>query len=203
MPALPLAELRQAYETYVGAAEQPTEFLAGEEQWISQRRLRHAGGARILCELMSPHEPRVQRHVVTYHYVPASQLIQVAEDREFSGAEVLLAAHEIGAGLAQSLPRPSVEDASKARFEALVRTWHEETDFLSAPSDVTLNFNYQQIIGMGPPVLPLIFDELKRHGGHWFWALRAITGEDPVPPEARGNVRRMKAAWLEWWGWHR
>jgi len=51
---------------------------------------------------------------------------------------------------------------------------------------------------MGERALPLIFEEMQGHGGRWFWALRAITGENPVRPEDRGNVRRMTEAWLEW-----
>ena len=60
------------------------------------------------------------------------------------------------------------------------------------------NFAYQQIIGMGERALPLIFDEMQAHGGRWFWALRAITGENPVRPEDRGDARRMTQTWLEW-----
>ena len=33
---------------------------------------------------------------------------------------------------------------------------------------------------------------------HWFPALKSISGEDPVPPEDRGKVRRMTKAWLAW-----
>jgi hypothetical protein len=55
---------------------------------------------------------------------------------------------------------------------------------------------YQQIIGLGPAGVPLLLRELEREPDHWFWALRAITGEDPVPEEARGRLREMAAAWL-------
>ncbi len=57
---------------------------------------------------------------------------------------------------------------------------------------------YQAIIGMGRTALPFIFEELHQRGGHWFWALRAITGENPVPPEHRGNVEAMTQDWLRW-----
>jgi len=57
---------------------------------------------------------------------------------------------------------------------------------------------YQQIIGLGPPALPLILAELDRELDHWFWALKAISGEDPVPIESRGNMREMANAWLKW-----
>ena len=31
----------------------------------------------------------------------------------------------------------------------------------------------------------------------WFWALEAITEENPVPPAA-GKVREMARAWVDW-----
>lgn len=57
---------------------------------------------------------------------------------------------------------------------------------------------YQQIIGMGPDALPLILRDLADEPAPWFWALRAITGEDPVPEAERGDVDRMVEAWLSW-----
>jgi hypothetical protein len=40
--------------------------------------------------------------------------------------------------------------------------------------------------------------DLRDTGSHWFWALREITGENPVAPEDRGYVDRMIQAWLAW-----
>lgn len=57
---------------------------------------------------------------------------------------------------------------------------------------------YQRIIGMGWPVVPLILEELQREPDQWFWALESITEENPVPPEASGQVRLMVQAWIEW-----
>jgi hypothetical protein len=51
---------------------------------------------------------------------------------------------------------------------------------------------------MGTDAIPLILKELQREPDQWFWALEAITEEDPVPPEAKGNVARMAQAWIEW-----
>lgn len=57
---------------------------------------------------------------------------------------------------------------------------------------------YQSIIGMGPDALPFLLEELRENSGHWFWALKAISGVDPVAPRDRGSVSRMKKAWLDW-----
>lgn len=64
---------------------------------------------------------------------------------------------------------------------------------------ISMHPAYQKIIGMGELALPLIMRELRTRPNHWFWALKAITGEDPVPPQYRGQVRKMAAAWLDWW----
>lgn len=52
--------------------------------------------------------------------------------------------------------------------------------------------------GIGEPVVRLILDALEREPDQWFWALQAITEEDPVPPQARGKVREMARAWIDW-----
>ena len=57
---------------------------------------------------------------------------------------------------------------------------------------------YQQIVGMGRSAVPFILKELANGPGHWFWALRAISGEDPVSPKDRGDVLKMTNAWLVW-----
>ena len=57
---------------------------------------------------------------------------------------------------------------------------------------------YQRIIGLGWPAVSLILQELHREPDQWFWALEAITEENPVPHEAAGNVSLMAQAWIEW-----
>ncbi|SRR5258708_1584207 len=93
--------------------------------------------------------------------------------------------------------QPEVQ-VSEDRFHELVARWRSETRTLSSTTDRALHSAYQDIIGMGKPVLPLIFRELDQHGGHWFWALRHITRENPVPQQDAGNIQRMREAWLRW-----
>jgi hypothetical protein len=83
-------------------------------------------------------------------------------------------------------------------FSRLAAEWREDTEFASSLTDMVLHPAYQRIIGLGPSALPLIFRELERKPDHWFWALKAISGEDPTPPGAHGNVRLMTRAWLDW-----
>ncbi len=95
----------------------------------------------------------------------------------------------------ESTIRPT---ALARRFQSLAKTWREETRYLSSVHDMVLHPAYQQIIGMGRDALPFLFEELKRQPDHWFWALHAITGEDPVPPEEKGNLGAMIRRWLHW-----
>jgi hypothetical protein len=62
---------------------------------------------------------------------------------------------------------------------------------------------YQRIIGMGPVVLPLILREMQERGGHWFWALRAISEEDPVDAQDAGAIKKMTEAWLQFYSANR
>ncbi|HEX8673792.1 MAG TPA: hypothetical protein VF710_17985 [Longimicrobium sp.] len=82
-------------------------------------------------------------------------------------------------------------------FRRLSARWREETEHLSS-TDVFTHPDYQRIIGLGSVVVPALLRDLSRTGAHWFWALRAITGENPVAAENAGNVRKMIEAWLAW-----
>ena len=84
------------------------------------------------------------------------------------------------------------------KFRSLVREWKRETAFTSSVTGIATNPAYQQIIGMGPKVLPLILKELEQNPDHWFWALTAITGVDPIFPHHRGILSEMTADWLNW-----
>ncbi|MBI5865351.1 MAG: hypothetical protein HZB38_12750 [Planctomycetes bacterium] len=86
----------------------------------------------------------------------------------------------------------------RERFQRLARQWREDTRWLSSTTDIAMHPAYQAIIGMGPEALPMIVDDLRENAGHWYWALKAISNEDPVPPGDRGAIKRMKAAWLRW-----
>jgi hypothetical protein len=57
---------------------------------------------------------------------------------------------------------------------------------------------YQAIIALGPAVVPFVLHDLEREPAHWFEALQAITGADPVTPAQWGNIPAMSAAWLRW-----
>lgn len=98
-------------------------------------------------------------------------------------------------------PATVVSSEEWLRFHALTKKWREERGFTSSISKMALCSSYQQIIGMGEKAVPLILRQLRDEGDdadHWFWALKMITGEDPVSAEAVGDTVQMAAAWFAW-----
>lgn len=88
----------------------------------------------------------------------------------------------------------SVEDD----LEQLADEWRQGTALMSSVTDIVLHPAYQRIIGKGRSALPFLLHSLEKHPEHWFWALRAITGVDPVAPEDVGRVKKMTEAWVQW-----
>jgi site-specific recombinase XerC len=97
-----------------------------------------------------------------------------------------------------ALPASSRRDPRRERFRSLAQQWRRETQWLSSTTEIAMNPAYQAIIGMGAEALPLILEDLRQNSGHWYWALKAISNEDPVVPRDRGSVKKMKSAWLQW-----
>lgn len=94
----------------------------------------------------------------------------------------------------------SVSDNYKLKetFAKLYPEWLDAVHGISSINEMCMHPAYQEIIGLGEEVLPLIFRELEKEPAPWFWALKAITRNDPVKPEERGIDSLMAKAWLEW-----
>ncbi len=91
----------------------------------------------------------------------------------------------------------SVESIEQ-KFMRLRDEWKTKRGHHSDTVSLVTHAAYQQIIGMGRDAVPYLLRELALAPDRWYWALRAITCEDPVPTEARGNSKAMAQAWLEW-----
>lgn len=83
-------------------------------------------------------------------------------------------------------------------FRLLSDEWIRASEFLSSPTQIAMLWPYQRIIGFGLRAVPLILAELEKEHRPWFWALRAITGEDPVADDDRGNFSKMADVWQSW-----
>lgn len=96
------------------------------------------------------------------------------------------------------IPTTTQRAYPETRFLKLKEEWEAGTAHLSSITEIAMHPAYQQIIGMGLIAMPFILNEMKKKPGHWFWALKSITGEDPVPPEQRGRIKQMTETWLRW-----
>lgn len=83
-------------------------------------------------------------------------------------------------------------------FNRLVQSVLSETRSESSTNRIAVHPAYQQIIGLGRPAVPLLLREVERRSGRWFWALKSITREDPVPASDHGRTKKMIDAWLAW-----
>ena len=107
--------------------------------------------------------------------------------------------------MASRAPRINVKNADAAKAHSLIETlfrelaekWRKETSLTSSVQDMVINQHYQRIIGLGSQAVPLILRELQRSPDHWFWALAAITGENPIVESDEGNLKKMTEAWLK------
>ncbi len=85
-----------------------------------------------------------------------------------------------------------------AQFYELADTWRAETGFSSSVLEMVSHPAYQRIIGLGPAVLPMLLREVEERHEHWYPALTAITGANPVKPQNRGRMGAMADDWIRW-----
>jgi hypothetical protein len=112
---------------------------------------------------------------------------------------------QAGADLPSSLEMPiqvqPIENSEEMEFNRLVEEWKREVRSKSLMVTIAMHPAYQQMVGMGEKALPFIFERIKRADEktyQWFWALAAITRQNPIPIELRGKVREMARVWLKW-----
>src|SRR4029079_19235981 len=71
-------------------------------------------------------------------------------------------------GLCETAGPPALEDAELARrFQTLAVEWKEGRGYTSSISKMSVHHAYQQIIALGPRVIPLVLRELERETDHW------------------------------------
>jgi hypothetical protein len=98
---------------------------------------------------------------------------------------------------AKPTPQPPAETVEE-RFRRLERTWFDEIGYSSSPDELRAHWAFQEIVSMGDAVVPLMLRDLQERPRFWVWALRRITGADPVPVSDRGNITKMSEAWVRW-----
>jgi len=97
------------------------------------------------------------------------------------------------------------EPALAQAFHEQVECWKHDTGHFSSLTRRIAHPSYLRIIGMAGgregrsadrTIERLLLLELQSEPDHWFSALTAITGEDPVRPE--DDFDEAVNAWLEW-----
>jgi hypothetical protein len=202
MPAAPLPVIESALRT--NFADIPPE----EARFEHERR--HIKSALAITEALSAQEQSLTFTLRDSRR--ARQLTDLIASAHHIYEVRAWGAHVADAAIVTALDAPAYEalgvsiahpqDAEiKTKFQRLSAQWQKERGISSSTTDIVLCPSYQQIIGMGDKALPLIFAQLRLEGNRpnqWFWALRSITGADPVPPEYRGRRRDMARIWLAW-----
>src|SRR5437763_16080588 len=94
------------------------------------------------------------------------------------------------------------------KFQRLAEEWHQAVAHHFSSRIRDNHPAYREIIEMGSAVVPLLLRDLANNRRHWFAALTAITGANPVPNEDAGNIDKMAEAWLRrgrehGYCWHR
>jgi hypothetical protein len=98
----------------------------------------------------------------------------------------------------RSAVAPEVMAETKRVFQRLAEEWKASRGPATTGRIMTEHPAHKAIIELGEPAVPLLLEELDREPDHWFAALRAITGANPVRPEDRGDLARMAESWIEW-----
>ncbi len=98
----------------------------------------------------------------------------------------------------KQIPPTLSTETLEERFRRLASAWHKAVAHQSSTTVRNNHPAYQEIISMGPGVVPLLLRDLEENHTHWFAALRQITGASPVPEPAAGNIPLMAEAWLSW-----
>lgn len=86
----------------------------------------------------------------------------------------------------------------KEEFPRLAAEWETAVAHHSSTAVQNNHPAYQKMIGLGPAVVPLLLRDMEEHHTHWFYALREITGANPIPPSSTGNIPRMVETCLRW-----
>jgi len=103
------------------------------------------------------------------------------------------------------IPSTDTQHGKRENLERLFREqaelWKKDTRHWSSVAKMLAHPSYLRIVGLvrlstGNELERLLLQELESEPDHWFDALVAITGEDPVRPEC--DFDGAVDAWLDW-----
>ncbi len=93
------------------------------------------------------------------------------------------------------MPDHEVDLVSRTRFAELIRWWSDDTETTSSTTRIVDHPAAREIVAIGAAAVPFLLEELARHLTiQCLIALKRITGTNPFPPKARGDIFRMAEA---------
>ena len=85
------------------------------------------------------------------------------------------------------------------KFHIWLDQWRRETASKSLVRDKVGHPAFKRIVNLGPVAVPWILKEIRHHPDFLVMALSEIEkGENPVPASARGKIKEIVNAWLNW-----
>ena len=93
-----------------------------------------------------------------------------------------------------ALKKGAATGTIEERFRQLEAIWSAETGHLSSATKIINHPAFQEILQLGPAVIPLMLADLKKQPSFWVWALPDLTGANPVPLSDGGNIAKMTEA---------
>jgi len=141
-----------------------------------------------------------------YNWTPE----MTSRETDYAYARVRAAKHgrlergyEVASHFAKNIAarRRNENETLEKLFREHSERWKEDTRHLSSITKMISHPSYLRIIGLagksyGHGLERLLLQELQSEPDHWFAALTAISGEDPVKPEH--DFDQSISAWLEW-----
>jgi hypothetical protein len=108
----------------------------------------------------------------------------------------------LGYAKPESVPRPAFVQPTNSRggtierFTKLLKQWRAETGAMALVRDKLNHQAFQEIVSMGPSVVPMIFEEIRFQPDFLVLALPKILGSNIVQPTGSGSLREIVDAWL-------
>lgn len=83
------------------------------------------------------------------------------------------------------------------QFNELTNKWKSDTRLESSVIKIVEHPCHQALLELGPEIVPLIVNDLRRGYFHWAYALHKLTGHTPSEDE-RVDADSIREAWLKW-----
>ncbi len=83
-------------------------------------------------------------------------------------------------------------------FDVLATRWRRETGGMSVISARYKHPAWEQILSLGPEVVPEILRRIEHQPDHWHAALVKLTGENPIPVGEKITISQVCARWVSW-----